>query len=308
MKCSNCGTENTDDSRFCEQCGTKLEIIIKCRKCGKENPDGAKFCLGCGNKLEDQISDEKEDSKDSKDQEDAKSEVSEDKDQNKNKESTSEVLKSVKNKKTDDKNNSKSKSSSSKKLGDNEEFCSNCGEKVPKDSARCIFCGEWLQKPANKLVDEKFIIYSVVLSFILMLTSVYAMYTISTVIQGYNIFVFSILMFLAAIIGVYFLNEHIYVSIASLIVFIILDVIFMIMMGFLGPITYKTGVLFLLFFLIALSINYAQENEKNGLFAMMILAVISLIFAISTKDYVEVIILLILIIYGFMTIRNENIF
>ena len=308
MKCSNCGTENTDDSRFCEQCGTKLEIIIKCPKCGKENPDGAKFCLGCGNKLEDQISDEKEDSKDSKDQEDAKSEVSEDKDQNKNKESTSEVLKSVKNKKTDDKNNSKSKSSSSKKLGDNEEFCSNCGEKVPKDSARCIFCGEWLQKPANKLVDEKFIIYSVVLSFILMLTSVYAMYIISTVVQGFNIFAFSILMLLAAIIGVYFVNEHIYVSIGSLIVFLILDMIFMYMMGFLGPITYKTGFLFLLFFLIALSINYAQENEKNGLIAMMILSIVSLIFAISTKDYVEIIILLILIIYGFMTMRNENIF
>ncbi len=308
MKCSNCGTENTDDSRFCEQCGTKLEIIIKCPKCGKENPDGARFCLGCGNKLEDQISDEKEDSKDSKDQEDAKSEVSEDKDQNKNKESTSEVLKSVKNKKTDDKNNSKSKSSSSKKLGDNEEFCSNCGEKVPKDSARCIFCGEWLQKPANKLVDEKFIIYSVVLSFILMLTSVYAMYIISTVVQGFNIFAFSILMLLAAIIGVYFVNEHIYVSIGSLIVFLILDMIFMYMMGFLGPITYKTGFLFLLFFLIALSINYAQENEKNGLIAMMILSIVSLIFAISTKDYVEIIILLILIIYGFMTMRNENIF
>ena len=141
-----------------------------------------------------------------------------------------------------------------------------------------------------------------------MLTSVYAMYIISTVVQGYNIFAFSILMLMAAIIGVYFVNEHIYVSLGSVGVFVILDIIFMSMMGFLGPITYKTGILFLLFFLIALSINYAQENEKNGLIAMMALSIISLILAISTKDYIEIIILLILIIYGLMTMRKENIF
>ena len=307
MECSNCGAEIEDDSKFCEECGAKLEIVKKCPACGNENPANAKFCLECGESLD------KDDSEDSEDKEDVKSDVSEeasdsdsdvsgddgdsesdsseDKDDEKVKESAEEVTKK---KETEDDNDSKSKSSSSDKLEDNEQFCSNCGEKVPKDSARCIFCGEWLQKPANKLVDEKFIIYSVVLSFILMLTSVYAMYIISTVVQGYNIFAFSILMLMAAIIGVYFVNEHIYVSLGSVGVFVILDIIFMSMMGFLGPITYKTGILFLLFFLIALSINYAQENEKNGLIAMMALSIISLILAISTKDYIEIIILLIL--------------
>ena len=321
MECSNCGAEIEDDSKFCEECGAKVEIVKKCPKCGNENPANAKFCLECGESLD------KDDSEDSEDKEDVKSDVSEeasdsdsdvsgddgdsesdsseDKDDEKVKESAEEVTKK---KETEDDNDSKSKSSSSDKLEDNEQFCSNCGEKVPKDSARCIFCGEWLQKPANKLVDEKFIIYSVVLSFILMLTSVYAMYIISTVVQGYNIFAFSILMLMAAIIGVYFVNEHIYVSLGSVGVFVILDIIFMSMMGFLGPITYKTGILFLLFFLIALSINYAQENEKTGLIAMMALSIISLILAISTKDYIEIIILLILIIYGLMTMRKENIF
>ena len=311
MECSNCGAEIEDDSKFCEECGAKVEIVKKCPKCGNENPANAKFCLECGESLD------KDDSEDSEDKEDVKSDVSEDdgdsdssedknagdsdvsgddgdsdssedKDDEKVKESSEEVTKKEE---TKDDNDSKSKSSSSDKLEDNEQFCSNCGEKVPKDSARCIFCGEWLQKPANKLVDEKFIIYSVVLSFILMLTSVYAMYIISTVVQGYNIFAFSILMLMAAII-----------------VFAILDIIFMSMMGFLGPITYKTGILFLLFFLIALSINYAQENEKTGLIAMMALSIIYLILAISTKDYIEIIILLILIIYGLMTMRKENIF
>ena len=328
MECSNCGAEIEDDSKFCEECGAKVEIVKKCPKCGNENPANAKFCVECGESLDN------DDPEDSEDKEDVKSDVSEDdgdsdssedknagdsdvsgddgdsdssedKDDEKVKESAEEVTKKEE---TKDDNDSKSKSSSSDKLEDNEQFCSNCGEKVPKDSARCIFCGEWLQKPANKLVGEKFIIYSVVLSFILMLTSVYAMYIISTVVQGYNIFAFSILMLMAAIIGVYFVNEHIYVSLGSVGVFVILDIIFMSMMGFLGPITYKTGILFLLFFLIALSINYAQENEKTGLIAMMALSIISLILAISTKDYIEIIILLILIIYGLMTMRKENIF
>ena len=129
-------------------------------------------------------------------------------------------------------------------------YCLNCGKKIDKDLKKCPKCGEPTEKKTSKTVRKKAVVKPV---------------EVKEEKNGSSIL-------LAAIIGVYFVNEHIYVSIGSLIVFLILDMIFMYMMGFLGPITYKTGFLFLLFFLIALSINYAQENEKNGLIAMMILS------------------------------------
>ena len=50
MKCPKCQYEIPEGSRFCNECGSQLEIT--CPKCGKANPPGSKFCNGCGQKLE----------------------------------------------------------------------------------------------------------------------------------------------------------------------------------------------------------------------------------------------------------------
>lgn len=55
MKCSNCGKENDESSKFCTGCGNKLEKkieVIFCPNCGKDNPIDSNFCNGCGTKLE----------------------------------------------------------------------------------------------------------------------------------------------------------------------------------------------------------------------------------------------------------------
>ncbi|MBQ3050135.1 MAG: zinc-ribbon domain-containing protein, partial [Oscillospiraceae bacterium] len=77
--CGKCGSEVPANSKFCLECGTKIEnlaenemicpvcgkktikgkfcmecgasLIAKCAKCGAELPNGAKFCLECGEKL-----------------------------------------------------------------------------------------------------------------------------------------------------------------------------------------------------------------------------------------------------------------
>jgi ribosomal protein L40E/ribosomal protein L37AE/L43A len=60
--CSNCGTENPLNAKFCEECGNKLETSDNkriCPQCGHINPVDAKYCLDCGVKLssEDEIND-----------------------------------------------------------------------------------------------------------------------------------------------------------------------------------------------------------------------------------------------------------
>lgn len=78
--CPNCHSEIPENSKFCLECGTKIEIIfeneiicpvcnkktnkgkfcmecgapllLKCENCGAEIPNGAKFCLECGTKRE----------------------------------------------------------------------------------------------------------------------------------------------------------------------------------------------------------------------------------------------------------------
>ena len=55
--CKKCGSENTDNAKFCLECGANLveqrkeSEITKCIKCGAELPKKAKFCSECGTAL-----------------------------------------------------------------------------------------------------------------------------------------------------------------------------------------------------------------------------------------------------------------
>ena len=49
MKCSKCQIDNREKSKFCIECGNKLEI--NCPKCNNLNPPGSKFCEECGHNL-----------------------------------------------------------------------------------------------------------------------------------------------------------------------------------------------------------------------------------------------------------------
>lgn len=56
VKCSNCGTEVSDEAKFCNSCGS--EIVVEepvndngtkfCSNCGYEMPQAIKFCPECG--------------------------------------------------------------------------------------------------------------------------------------------------------------------------------------------------------------------------------------------------------------------
>jgi class 3 adenylate cyclase/tetratricopeptide (TPR) repeat protein len=49
MKCPKCQFENPEGAKFCNECGSKLEIA--CSSCGKINPLSNKFCSECGHKI-----------------------------------------------------------------------------------------------------------------------------------------------------------------------------------------------------------------------------------------------------------------
>ncbi|MGD9241440.1 MAG: adenylate/guanylate cyclase domain-containing protein, partial [Desulfobacterales bacterium] len=49
MQCPKCQFENVDGAKFCNECGSKLEI--SCPDCSKINPPGSKFCNECGQNL-----------------------------------------------------------------------------------------------------------------------------------------------------------------------------------------------------------------------------------------------------------------
>src|SRR5260370_37802608 len=49
MRCANCGTENPQGLKVCNQCGSPLKA--RCAKCGFDNAPGAKFCGECGTVL-----------------------------------------------------------------------------------------------------------------------------------------------------------------------------------------------------------------------------------------------------------------
>lgn len=49
MKCTNCGKEIPENSKFCLECGAAVvQEKITCKKCGQALPSGAKFCNNCG--------------------------------------------------------------------------------------------------------------------------------------------------------------------------------------------------------------------------------------------------------------------
>jgi class 3 adenylate cyclase/ribosomal protein L40E len=49
MHCANCGSQNPDGAKFCNECGVPLALI--CPTCGTKNSTGAKFCHECGTSL-----------------------------------------------------------------------------------------------------------------------------------------------------------------------------------------------------------------------------------------------------------------
>ena len=52
--CPSCNAMNPAGTKFCQECGAKLEAEPAptiCPACGQENPPGTRFCGGCGEKL-----------------------------------------------------------------------------------------------------------------------------------------------------------------------------------------------------------------------------------------------------------------
>lgn len=49
--CSQCGHENPEGIKFCQECGTKLGAQNICPACAVANPVGVKFCQECGTRL-----------------------------------------------------------------------------------------------------------------------------------------------------------------------------------------------------------------------------------------------------------------
>ncbi|MBI3329624.1 MAG: AAA family ATPase [Nitrospinae bacterium] len=54
MRCPTCQHENRDGARFCEACGSQLELL--CPVCGNPSRPGAAFCDSCGTSLKGQTS------------------------------------------------------------------------------------------------------------------------------------------------------------------------------------------------------------------------------------------------------------
>lgn len=51
ITCRKCNSQIPEGSKFCLQCGEKVDESLFCPNCGEKLPQNAKFCLGCGTKL-----------------------------------------------------------------------------------------------------------------------------------------------------------------------------------------------------------------------------------------------------------------
>lgn len=51
MKCSKCGAEIVDGSKFCTVCGSRVDGKIVCPNCNTENQEGSTYCMACGKLL-----------------------------------------------------------------------------------------------------------------------------------------------------------------------------------------------------------------------------------------------------------------
>ena len=49
MKCPKCQSDNREGVKFCEKCGTRMELV--CAKCGAKIPPDKQFCGECGHDL-----------------------------------------------------------------------------------------------------------------------------------------------------------------------------------------------------------------------------------------------------------------
>lgn len=49
--CSNCNAQIPAGSKFCLQCGQKVNQGLCCMNCGEKLPPNAKFCQKCGTKI-----------------------------------------------------------------------------------------------------------------------------------------------------------------------------------------------------------------------------------------------------------------
>lgn len=49
--CPNCGENNPAGTKFCQNCGTRLNGMLICQSCGTKNKAGTRFCAECGAKL-----------------------------------------------------------------------------------------------------------------------------------------------------------------------------------------------------------------------------------------------------------------
>lgn len=60
LRCQQCGTGNPEGTKFCQECGAKLETpapaapveVATCPSCGFQNPAGTRFCQECGRDME----------------------------------------------------------------------------------------------------------------------------------------------------------------------------------------------------------------------------------------------------------------
>lgn len=117
MECNNCGTKNKPGSKFCENCGFKLDkdaennnnLVnkgIKCLNCQTINDSNSKFCGTCGNKINNALNDENN--------------------INQNNKSINTVQMVI---------------------------CPYCNFNIPSNSLKCGNCGEWIDKSRDDSND-----------------------------------------------------------------------------------------------------------------------------------------------------------